>query len=65
MKPNTKNYDICHTQKKALDDGETRTFDCIAMARYVIIQFKGISGFLSLCKVKVIQGKCNRYLAIS
>ena len=50
--------DVCHTQRAALADGESRLFECNAIARYVTVQFTDRAEHLTLCEVKVFQGRC-------
>jgi hypothetical protein len=54
--PTPINIEVCATQEAALAAGETKTFDCVATGRYVVVQLNG-TGFLTLCEVEVLGGK--------
>ena len=53
--PALDNYDVCSRQLEALEPGRYKTFSCPHLARYVIIQLRGI-GILTLCEVEVFEG---------
>ena len=64
--PAVGSYDACAHSDGALGAGETKSFDCAAKGRYVIVQLKG-SNYLTLCEVQVFGGmlKENRFKSYS
>jgi hypothetical protein len=48
-------YDVCATQDDALGQGETRSYACNKVGKYVIVQLKG-KNYLTLCEVSVLGG---------
>jgi hypothetical protein len=56
LAPTPDNIEVCATQEAALAAGETKTFDCVATGRYVVVQHIG-TNYLALCEVEVLGGK--------